>query len=67
MILHVFITIVFVLDVLIKLNYKFEYYAGIDHVIIGLLALYHAMVTLINKFTGKAGVLLGTPPFKFKH
>ena len=67
MILHVFITIVFILDVLIKLNFKFEYYAGVDHIIIGLLALYHAMVTLINKFTGKAGVLLGTPPFKFKY
>ena len=67
MILHVFITIVFTLDVLIKLNYPFEYYAGVDHIIIGFLALYHAMVTLVNKFTGKAAFLLGTAPFKFKN
>ena len=65
MILHVFITAVFTIDVLIKLNFPLEYYAGIDHVVIGLLAFYHAMVTLINKYTGKASYLLGKPPFKF--
>ena len=65
MILHIFITTVFVIDILIKLNYSFEYYAGIDHVIIGLLALYHAMGTLVNKFTRKVSIPLGNPPFKF--
>ena len=65
MILHVFITAVFTIDIFIKLNYPFEYYAGVDHVCIGLLALYHAMGTLINKFTNKATVPLGKPLFKF--
>ena len=60
-----FITAVFTIDVFVKLNYPFEYYAGIDHVVIGSIALYHAMVTLVNKYTGKAGWLLGKPPFKF--
>jgi len=54
------------IDILIKLNNSFEYYAGIDHIIIGLMALYHAIVTLINKYTGKAGYLLGKAPFKFQ-
>ena len=66
MLLHVFITAVFTIDIFIKLNYPFEYYAGIDHIIIGSIALYHAMVTLVNKYTGKAGYLLGNPPFSFK-
>ena len=66
MLLHVFITAVFIIDIFVKLNYPFEYYAGIDHVIIGWVALYHAMITLVNKYTGKAGYLLGKPPFKFK-
>ncbi len=66
MLLHIFITAVFTIDIFVKLNYPLEYYAGIDHIIIGLIALYHAMVTLINKYTGKAGYLLGKPPFKFK-
>ena len=65
MILHMFITSVFTIDILIKLNYSFEYYAGIDHVIIGLVALYHAMGTLVNKFTHKVSIPLGNPPFKF--
>lgn len=66
MLLHVFITGVFTIDVLVKLNYSLEYYAGIDHICIGTIALYHAMVTLVNKYTGKAGYLLGKAPFKFK-
>ena len=66
MLLHIFITLVFMIDILIKLNNSFEYYAGIDHIIIGLMALYHAIVTLINKYTGKAGYLLGKAPFKFQ-
>lgn len=66
MLLHIFITAVFTIDVLIKLNYPFEYYAGIDHIAIGSIAMYHAMITLVNKYTGKAGRLLGKPPFKFK-
>lgn len=66
MLLHVFITAVFTIDVFIKLNYSFEYYAGIDHIMIGSVALYHAMITLVNKYTGKAGHLLGKPPFRFK-
>lgn len=66
MLLHVFITGVFVIDVLIKLNYPFEYYAGVDHLIIGSIALYHAMVTLVNRYTGKAGHLLGKPFFHAK-
>ena len=61
MFLHIFITSVFIIDVLVKLNFSLEYYAGIDHVIIGAIALYHAMVTLVNKYTGKAGYLLGEP------
>ena len=65
MVLHIFITAVFAIDILIKLNFQFEYYAGIDHVIIGLVALYHAMGTLINKFTRKVSIPLGDPPFKF--
>lgn len=66
MLLHIFITAVFTIDIFVKLNYPLEYYAGIDHIIIGSIALYHAMVTLVNKYTGKAGYLLGKPPFKFK-
>ena len=66
MLLHVFITSVFIIDIFVKLNFPFEYYAGIDHIIIGLIALYHAMVTLVSKYTGKAVYLLGKPPFKFK-
>ena len=66
MLLHIFITAVFTIDVLVKLNYPLEYYAGIDHIAIGLIALYHAMVTLVNKYTGKAGHLLGKAPFKFR-
>ena len=66
MLLHIFITSVFIIDVFVKLNYPLEYYAGIDHIIIGLIALYHAMVTLVNKYTGKVGYLLGRPPFSFK-
>ncbi len=65
MLLHIFITSVFIIDVFIKLNYSFEYYAGINHIIIGSIALYHAMVTLVNKYTGKAGYLLGKAPFSF--
>ena len=64
MVLHIFITIVFTMDILIKLNYPLEYYAGVDHIIIGLIALYHAMVTLVNKYTGRVGYLLGEPLFK---
>ena len=67
MVLHVFITSVFTIDVLIKLNFPFEYYAGVDHVIIGLLALYHAMGTLVNKFKWEVKIPLGEPPFKLKH
>lgn len=66
MLLHIFITAVFTIDVFVKLNYPLEYYAGINHIIIGSIALYHAMVTLVNKYTGRAGYLLGKPPFKFK-
>ena len=66
MLLHIFITAVFIIDILVKLNYPLEYYAGVDHAIIGVIALYHAMITLVNKYTGKAGYLLGKPPFKFK-
>ncbi len=66
MLLHVFITMVFIIDILVKLNYSFEYYAGVDHVIIGSIAFYHAMVTLVNKYTGKAIYLLGKPPFRSK-
>ena len=65
MILHVFITLVFIIDIFIKLNFPMEYYAGITHIFIGLVALHHAMVTLINKYTGKIGMLLGQPVFKF--
>ncbi|MBI2996501.1 MAG: acetate uptake transporter [Candidatus Melainabacteria bacterium] len=65
MLLHIFITAVFTIDIFVKLNYPLEYYAGIDHVIIGSIALYHAMVTLVNKYTGKVGYLLGRPLFKF--
>ncbi len=66
MLLHIFITLVFTIDILIKLNHSLEYYAGIDHIIIGLMALYHALITLINKYTGKVGYLLGKAPFKFQ-
>ena len=64
MILHIFITAVFTIDVLIKLNFPFEYYAGVNHVIIGLLALYHAMGTLVNKYIGRSTIPLGKPAFK---
>ena len=66
MLLHIFITAVFTIDIFVKLNYPLEYYAGNDHIIIGSIALYHAMVALVNKYTGKAGYLLGNPPFSFK-
>ncbi len=66
MLLHIFITGVFIMDIFIKLNSPLEFYAGVDHVIIGSIAFYHAMVTLVNKYTGKAGRLLGKPPFHFK-
>ena len=65
MILHIFITAVFTIDILIKLNFPYEYYAGVDHVIIGIVALYHALATLVNKFTQKATFPLGKPLFKF--
>ena len=64
MILHIFITAVFTIDILIKLNFPFEYYAGVDHIIIGLLALYHAIGTLVNKYTQRATIPLGKPLFK---
>lgn len=67
MLLHIFITSVFITDVLIKLNFCLEYYAGLDHIAIGMLALYHAMVTLVNKYTGKVGNLLGKPLFKTRN
>jgi succinate-acetate transporter protein len=66
MLLHVFITSVFVIDIFVKLNFPLEYYAGIDHVIIGSIALYHAMITLVKKYTGKAGHLLGKPLLKMR-
>ena len=66
MILHIFITSVFIIDVLIKLNYPLEYYAGVDHIIIGSLALYHAMGTLVNKFCGRNTIPLGKPLFHVK-
>lgn len=64
MILHIFITSVFIIDILIKLNFSLEYFAGVDHVIIGLLAMYHAMGTLVNKFKWEVKIPLGRAPFK---
>lgn len=66
MMLHIFITSVFIIDIFVKLSFSLEYFEGVDHVIIGSIALYHAMVTLVNKYTGKASHLLGKPFLKFK-
>lgn len=66
MILHIFITAVFTIDILIKLNFPFEYYAGIDHIIIGLVALYHALATLVNKYKCEVKLPLGNPLFKLE-
>lgn len=64
MTLHFFIAIVFSIDTLIKLGYPLEYYAGATHLMIGAIALYHAMSTLIFKFTGKDVFPLGEPVLK---
>lgn len=66
MILHIFITAVFLVDVFIKLGAPFEYFAGVLHIIIGCLAMYHAMSTLVCKFSGKDIFPLGSPIFQSK-
>ena len=66
MILHIFITIMFTIDIFLKFGFRLEYYVGVMHLLIGIVALHHAMVTLISKYTGKVGMLLGKPIFKLQ-
>ncbi|MCA9798749.1 MAG: acetate uptake transporter [Cyanobacteria bacterium HKST-UBA06] len=58
--LHVIITCTFAMDTMIKLNNApLELYVGIGHLLIGSLALYHAMGTLVNKFDCFGTIPLG--------
>lgn len=64
MLLHIVITTVFIVDVLIKLGMPLLPVAGILHLLIGTVALYHALATLTDKFVGRYLIPLGQPVFK---
>lgn len=61
MILHVFITCTFTLDLLVKLGFNLEYFVGIGHLLIGFHAFYHGLATLVNRFHCGASLPLGKP------
>lgn len=66
MLLHMVITTVFIIDIMLKNGHKVVEIAGYLHLVIGLIALYHAVATLTDKFVGRYILPLGTPVFHRK-
>ncbi|MFO0705935.1 MAG: acetate uptake transporter [Nitrospira sp.] len=61
-ILHVVITITFSSTVLARLGFIGETFPGVLHIVVGVMAFYHAVASLTQAFTGHQLVPLG-PPF----
>lgn len=61
--LHVIITLTFMGTSLARLDFISETLPGIGHVLVGLVAFYYAVASLIQAFTGEALVPLGPPCF----
>lgn len=63
--LHVIITLTFLATSLARLDFISELLPGIGHILVGLIAFYHAIGTLTLAFTGEALLPLG-PPLLYK-
>ncbi len=59
--LHVFITLTFLATVFARLDFISELLPGWGHIIVGLMAFYHAVGSLTLAFTGRAVLPLGPP------
>ncbi|MFO0774000.1 MAG: acetate uptake transporter [Nitrospiraceae bacterium] len=57
--LHVIITLTFLVTSLARLDFISETLPGIGHIVVGLIAFYHAIGTLTQAFTGHALLPLG--------
>lgn len=60
-ILHVIITFTFFVTSLARLDLLSELLPGIAHILVGLIAFYHAVASLTQAFTGRQLVPLGPP------
>jgi hypothetical protein len=58
-VLHIVITVTFVSTVLTRLDFISETLPGILHIVVGLMAFYHAVASLTQAFTGHQMVPLG--------
>ncbi len=63
MFLHIVITVTFFTDFTSKLGNDLNFQLGIEHMVIAVLAFYHAMGTLVNAYTGRERIPLGAPMF----
>ncbi|MBX3234978.1 MAG: acetate uptake transporter [Nitrospiraceae bacterium] len=59
--LHVIITLTFLATTFARLDFISELLPGIGHIVVGLMAFYHAVGSLTQAFTGQALVPLGPP------
>ena len=59
--LHAVITLTFFSTVCMRLNLTSEMFPGVAHLMVGVLAFYHAIGSLSQAYTGKAIVPLGPP------
>lgn len=64
MVLHIIITITFTTAIFLAFNYNVENTLGILHVLIGTIAFYHALATLVNRFHCGGTLPLGEPLLK---
>lgn len=59
--LHVIITLTFLVTSLARLDFISETLPGFGHIVVGLIAFYHAIASLTQAFTGYALLPLGPP------
>lgn len=64
MILHIAIAITFTCDFMVKLGTDLHLQVGAGHIAIGLIALYHALGTLVNEYKRRELIPLGIAPLK---
>ncbi len=65
--LHIVITLTFFTTSLARLNLLSETLPGIGHLLVGIMAFYHAVASLSQAFTGSALLPLGPPLLHHRH